>query len=249
MKTVFIGDSHLPSLKSSASMSINMEKIFFICPSIVEINMGMLAIKGQALEPTHDILKLHLEKHYGQSKIGLSGVDAVVLVGLRTEFPYKLLETSGCSRQVMRLAMLDMIKEQSISFHLAQKIRAISDQLTIVVIPNPLITSHLKNITIGTAPGITPVTTFGKLTEYPDNLYLEWQLMFQKAFNPLGVHLCMQNDNTITEGIFTKPEFALDANLNGPGIRHMKASYWQAVWTDLNKILSEFGSTTNNVTH
>lgn len=244
MKTVFIGDSHLSGIKSCESMSTGIDKTFISSPSHVEVNMGMLEIKGHTLVPTSNNLKACLEKYFKKPEIDLSGIDTVVLVGLRTEFPYKLLETVGCSKQVMRLAMLDLITEQSISFNLAKKIRAISNLLNIIVIPNPLITSHLKQNIIVTSPGITPITRFGKLTEYPDNLYFEWQSMFEKAFNPIGVHLCMQNNSTIIEGIFTNPEFALNANLKGPGIRHMNPGYWQCVWTDLNKLFSELGSIT-----
>lgn len=242
MKIVFIGDSHLAGMKLAEPVSEDMKNDFFVYPSSVDVNMSMLEIKDKSLIPTCDRLKEHFEMISQKSEITFNGIGVAVLVGLRMEFPYKLFAASY-SKQVMRQAMLDIVKNQSISFGLAEKIRKIDAATTIIVIPNPLISSHLKAKIIPTAPGITPKTTFGYPTKLLlDNPFLQWQSVLEQVFKNIGVHFCFQKQATITDHIFTQPNFAVDP-LSVPGIRHMNKAFWEHIWSDLNRIILELEKT------
>ena len=234
LKIILLGDSHLAGLKLAISAEDDREFFFAAYPSHLLVNMGMFSIAGETLVPTHSDLKESLKKTTGSIQINLCGADAVVLTGLRSEFPYKLLEEPSLSNQVLCQSMMDLLKGQSLLFALAKKIRKINQTIPIIVIPNPLITEHLKSTTIRTAPGIVPYTDFGKLGIFSNAPLLSWQSALETTFAEFGAHLCHQHKNTITDGIYTRAQFAGNPMQISPNIRHMNIDFWKHVLNELD---------------
>lgn len=222
-RILFIGDSHAAHLKSCIGERTGYQ--WLAAPSREPYNLSLLKADVQRIYSDHPELLKVLE-HYNQpSEVSLN-VEEIILVGLRTEFPYKLLEHYNLSKQAVIQTMNDYLQEQSILIKLAKLLRESGFSGKLTAIPNPLLSNTLRAQRIPTAPGIKPSTKFGAYTNEPPTQYLEfWFTALKQQLQPWQAQLVTQPSDTI-DNLYTYSKYALGDNSPGE-IRHMNAEFWQ----------------------
>lgn len=235
---VFIGDSHLSwfkrILRRQPAHMRGYECHFYANASTQDVHMGMLELAGSSLVPTGALSEAVSFAH--QLSIDLSAADAVVLVGLRSEFPYKLLDDFDYSKGALKQCMVDILDRYCISLELSKKIRKANPKLNLVVITNPLVSTHLKDRRIASVPGIFPSVKLGNIAFWSEDLYFMWRSALDEAFQGLNVSFCHQAPETIADSIFTQAHFAQNSAID-PGIRHMNEAFWKVMLGQLKKLI------------
>jgi len=242
-----LGDSHAAGLRQVIRHSEQFQFNYFAVASRIVMNMGMMRAAADGfLEPSSASLKETLETRFSQSRIRINGYDAICLVGLRLEFPYKLindyyyhkceLKTMYCSERMLEDFQCDLIANQSIAMKLAKEIRKIDLNVPLIVIPNPLISALLKTVEIPSLPGITPRTTISPVRFFGLDSWLRWRVLLEKTFSELNVEFLYQPDDTVVDSIFTMHEFAISEDR--AGLRHMNSEFWQKLCAQLLERIS-----------
>lgn len=239
-----LGDSHASGFRRITSDRADPYRFdFFAHASRTDTNMGMMrAADSGHLVPTKGALRKHLEKRFSAHRIGINKYDAICLVGLQLEFPYKLINDyysrngeSGpmlCSESAFLSAQRDLIVNQSIAMKLAKEIRTINKDIPLIVVPNPLISAQLKSTETTTPLGIEPRTTIGPVRFFKPESWLEWRAILEESFAGLNASFLYQPAETVKESIFTAPEFARTDDRDG-GLRHMNVAFWEKLYLQL----------------
>jgi hypothetical protein len=211
--------------------------------SRVDINMGMMrATSSGHLVPTSAPLKESLDKRFSSHRVDVNRYAAICLIGLRLEFPYKLvndyyhhrdeLKSMLCTQSVFASAQRDLIVDQSISMKLALEIRKINADIPLVIVPNPLLSAQLKSTGTKTLLGIEPRVAIPPVRFFARDSWPEWRSILEQAFAGLNASFLYQPDETVTDGIFTPSEFATSDGRDG-GLRHMNAAFWEKLYLRL----------------
>lgn len=226
-KVLFIGDSHAAHLRKV--IGNRPHDHWLVAPSRHPYNLSLLKADRDAIYSDHPELLKILEQYKQPAHVSLD-VDRVVLVGLRSEFPYLLVQDKSPSSAVVAQAMCDYLNQQSILLRTLRLLRKHQFNGRIDVITNPLISADLRQQNIITAPGIQPVGTIigsqltTELTTQQRLLEL-WQQTIAAQLEPLSAEHVQQPEQTI-EGFFTNSNYALGKKSAGE-LRHMNADYWQ----------------------
>jgi hypothetical protein len=231
-KILVIGDSHVAGFKKAAH-SLKIKATYIVSASNEPINLKLLtaSLEDGFLSTTNEKLLGQMER-YGSTEAKIDLFDVVYLVGLRTEFPYKSFNDFNAfevgytsSNSAFIDTLRDFIVHHSIMYHLVKEIRKINSTITIKIIPNPLLSEELQNMTIYSAPGIYPQSSYGGAMSIKTGDLDKWIYVLKECFAADSVELCSYPLDFITNEVFTRKEYCL-GNKNAGEIRHMNPQYW-----------------------
>jgi hypothetical protein len=240
MKTLVIGDSHVGGFKKAAKL-LNYNPRYVVSASNEPINLKLLSVTSDGILTSKNSELVKQMKSYGEHTIKLSQYDQIILVGLRTELPYKVFDQYNssklglvASKAALYDTLKDIIEKQSIMYYLVALIRNQGLSIPIKLILNPLLSNSIKNVIIPTAPGMKPSARYGGDMNVSSKDLKLWLEVINDCFSFGNVEILKYFPETLTEGAFTKSELSLGSNNPGE-LRHMNEVYWSNYISLLNK--------------